>query len=52
LEDAYAIGDVASFPLIRAGGLLIRQEHVTHARLSAAHVAQVLLGEWRYKWRY
>eukprot|EP00775_Hariotina_reticulata_P008423 gene8423-8606_t len=44
VHDTYAIGDVASFPLVRAGGALVRQEHVTHARLSAAHVTQVLLG--------
>lgn len=30
--DVYAIGDVAAFPLLRAGGGLVRQEHVTHCR--------------------
>eukprot|EP00882_Tetradesmus_deserticola_P012891 GHRQ01013663.1.p1 GENE.GHRQ01013663.1~~GHRQ01013663.1.p1 ORF type:complete len:335 (+),score=159.41 GHRQ01013663.1:183-1187(+) len=44
VDDVYAIGDVASFPLLAAGGALVRQEHVTHARSSAAHAARALMG--------
>eukprot|EP00879_Flechtneria_rotunda_P012381 GHRR01012929.1.p1 GENE.GHRR01012929.1~~GHRR01012929.1.p1 ORF type:complete len:306 (+),score=104.79 GHRR01012929.1:2353-3270(+) len=44
VPNVYAIGDVASFPLLVAGGQLVRQEHVTNARLSAAHAAKALLG--------
>lgn len=44
-EGVYAIGDVASFPLLVAGGALVRQEHVTHARSSAAQAAKALMGE-------
>jgi monodehydroascorbate reductase (NADH) len=47
VPGVYAIGDVASFPLAREGGALGRQEHVTHARQSAAHVGATLMGEWR-----
>jgi NADPH-dependent 2,4-dienoyl-CoA reductase/sulfur reductase-like enzyme len=45
VDGVYAIGDVASFPLLVAGGALVRQEHVTHARSSAAQAAKALLGE-------
>jgi hypothetical protein len=45
VEGVYAIGDVASFPLLVAGGTLVRQEHVTHARSSAAQAAKALMGE-------
>lgn len=41
----YAIGDVASFPLLCAGGVAVRQEHVTHARSSAAQAAAAITGE-------
>lgn len=43
--DVYAIGDVAAFPLLREGGAVVRQEHVTHARASAAHAVKAALGE-------
>lgn len=43
--DVYAVGDVAAFPLLREGGKLVRQEHVTHCRSSAAHAVQHILGE-------
>ena len=39
----YAIGDVAAFPLKAAGGSVTRQEHVAHARQSAAHVVSHIL---------
>lgn len=42
--DVWAVGDVASFPLLVAGGELVRQEHVTHARSSATHAAKSLMG--------
>ncbi|KAF6255444.1 monodehydroascorbate reductase [Scenedesmus sp. NREL 46B-D3] len=44
VDGVYAIGDVAAFPLLAAGGELVRQEHVTHARSSAAHAAKALMG--------
>jgi monodehydroascorbate reductase (NADH) len=37
VPGVYAVGDVAAFPLKVAGGGHTRQEHVTNARLSAAH---------------
>ncbi|PSC73208.1 monodehydroascorbate reductase [Micractinium conductrix] len=41
--DVYAIGDVATFPLILTGGTPVRQEHVTCCRQTAAHaVAEIL----------
>lgn len=40
--DVYAIGDVAAFPL-KVSGAITRQEHVTNARLSAAHVIGEIL---------
>lgn len=46
VDGVYAIGDVASFPLLAAGGALVRQEHVTHARSSAAQAAHAILGEY------
>jgi monodehydroascorbate reductase (NADH) len=45
VPGVWAIGDVASFPLACEGGALSRQEHVTHARQSAAHVGATLMGE-------
>lgn len=43
--DVYAVGDVASFPLLLAdGGPTVRQEHVTNARNSAVQAAKALLG--------
>ncbi|EEH52957.1 uncharacterized protein MICPUCDRAFT_36082 [Micromonas pusilla CCMP1545] len=54
-KSVYAIGDVAAFPLKRAGGALrrvllhtgphttARMEHVAHARASAAHAAKAVL---------
>lgn len=45
VPGVYAIGDVASFPLLCAGGAAVRQEHVTHARSSAAQAAQAIMGE-------
>ena len=42
--DVYAVGDCAAFPLTMAGGAITRQEHVTHARLSAAHAVKHILG--------
>lgn len=48
VDGVYAIGDVASFPLLVAGGAPVRQEHVTHARSSAAQAAKAILGEWRW----
>lgn len=44
VPGVYAIGDVAAFPLLRAGGALARQEHVTHARSSASHAVKAILG--------
>lgn len=44
VDGVYAIGDVASFPLLLAGGALVRQEHVTHARSSAAQAAKAIMG--------
>lgn len=44
VPDVYAVGDVAAFPLLRDGGKLVRQEHVTHCRLSAAHAVSHILG--------
>mmetsp|Transcript_13649 Transcript_13649/g.29277 ORF Transcript_13649/g.29277 Transcript_13649/m.29277 type:complete len:433 (-) Transcript_13649:309-1607(-) len=41
VPGVYAIGDVAAFPL---AGAAARQEHVTHARQSAAHVAKAISG--------
>ncbi|KAL4433983.1 hypothetical protein ABPG75_000424 [Micractinium tetrahymenae] len=41
--DVYAVGDVAAFPLQLTGGNLVRQEHVTCCRLTAAHVVGELL---------
>lgn len=35
--SVFAVGDVAAFPLKRYGGLVTRQEHVTHCRSSAAY---------------
>lgn len=46
--DVFAIGDVAAFPLAAPGGgdtRVERQEHVLHARLSAVHVVDVMLGD-------
>ena len=45
VPGVYAIGDVASFPLLFAGGASVRQEHVTHARSSAAQAAQAIRGK-------
>jgi hypothetical protein len=45
VPGVYAIGDVASFPLVCEGNTIARQEHVTHARTSAAHVVAALSGE-------
>ena len=47
VDGVYAIGDVASFPLLCAGGVSVRQEHVTHARSSAAQAAHAIMGEGR-----
>lgn len=44
VPGVWAVGDVAAFPLMRAGGALVRQEHVTHARASATHAVKVILG--------
>jgi monodehydroascorbate reductase (NADH) len=45
VDDVYAIGDVAAFPLLAADGAIVRQEHVTHARSSAAQAAKAIMGE-------
>jgi thioredoxin reductase len=45
VDGVYAIGDVASFPLLCAGGASVRQEHVTHARSSAVQAAKSIMGE-------
>ena len=42
--DVFAAGDVAAFPLQREGGRLVRQEHVVHARQSAAHAMRGMMG--------
>lgn len=42
--NVYAVGDVAAFPLSAADGKVIRQEHVQHARTSAAHAVKSILG--------
>lgn len=42
--DVYAVGDVATFPLVIEGGSLVRQEHVAHARQSAVHAVNAILG--------
>ncbi|GFR52753.1 hypothetical protein Agub_g15360 [Astrephomene gubernaculifera] len=47
VPDVYAIGDVAAFPLtsIATGDVsYVRQEHVTHCRLSAAQAAKAVMG--------
>ena len=48
-KDAYAIGDVCSFPVRLTGPNEneehYRMEHVKHARASAAHCARTLIGE-------
>ena len=41
--DVYAVGDIAAFPLKVDGGAVNRQEHVTNARLSAAHAVADML---------
>lgn len=46
-SGVYAIGDIAAFPLDpekTSDADRVRQEHVTHARLSAAYVAREILG--------
>ena len=45
VPGVYAIGDVASFPLACEGNTIARQEHVTHARTSAAHAVAAIQGE-------
>jgi hypothetical protein len=45
VDGVYAIGDVAAFPLLVADGAVVRQEHVTHARSSAAQAAKALMGK-------
>ncbi|GBF96507.1 hypothetical protein Rsub_09849 [Raphidocelis subcapitata] len=45
LDRVYAVGDVAAFPLSSQGDVIVRQEHVTHARSSAAYVAAALAGK-------
>lgn len=42
--SVYAIGDVAAFPLLMYGQVT-RQEHVTNARLTAAHAVDAIFGE-------
>ena len=37
------IGDVAAFPLLRYGGVIQRQEHVTNCRLSAFHAVDAII---------
>ncbi|CAD7694750.1 unnamed protein product [Ostreobium quekettii] len=41
--DVYAVGDVAAFPLLRYGGYIQRQEHVTNARASAIHAVAAIM---------
>lgn len=38
-------GDVAAFPLKMYGNKVMRQEHVTHCRTSAAHAVGALFGD-------
>jgi len=45
VPGVYAVGDVCAFPLLAAGGTLVRQEHVTHARNSAKHAVRAMLGK-------
>jgi hypothetical protein len=45
VNGVYAIGDVAAFPLLAADAAIVRQEHVTHARSSAAQAAKAIMGE-------
>eukprot|EP00736_Rhodelphis_marinus_P010126 Rmarinus@m.2327 len=39
----YAIGDIAAFPLSMEDGAMVRMEHVTHARMSAAHAVRHII---------
>lgn len=51
VPDVYAVGDVASFPLVLYDGAVGRHEHVTHCRSSAAHAIKEVLGtheEYKY----
>ncbi|KAK9857184.1 hypothetical protein WJX84_003040 [Apatococcus fuscideae] len=41
--DVYAVGDIAAFPQTLYGGGPSRQEHVQHARLSAAFAASEMM---------
>lgn len=44
-ENVYAIGDIAAFPERPDGDNLMRQEHVVHCRMSAAHAMSSAMGE-------
>ena len=44
-KNVYAIGDVAAFPESPDSGNLMRQEHVVHCRMSAAHAMSSAMGE-------
>ena len=46
VPDVYAVGDVAAFPLLRDGGAVVRQEHVTNCRQTAAQAVAHIAGEW------
>merc|ERR1712226_401757 len=50
-SDIFAVGDIASFPSMHSGEHH-RQEHVAHARHSAAHAVQALLGVSSDAYRY
>ncbi|GAB0490327.1 hypothetical protein MMPV_001561 [Pyropia vietnamensis] len=41
----YAVGDIATFPLLLDGGALTRSEHVAHARASAAQAVAAAMGK-------
>lgn len=44
-DSVYAIGDVATFPLVRNNGAMVRLEHVDNARKMASFAMQVLLNK-------
>ncbi|CEM08681.1 unnamed protein product [Vitrella brassicaformis CCMP3155] len=45
IPDVYAVGDLATFPNAFLGGVSSRVEHVDHARRSAMHCVNVILGK-------
>jgi monodehydroascorbate reductase (NADH) len=52
ISGVWAVGDVAAFPQPLEGGELTRQEHVQHARFSAAHAVADMLGHEPGEYKY